>query len=108
LPDEQKALRLQAYQEFIQCVDDDPTLLNSVETGDETWYFQYDPQAKYKAWNGTHQALQNTKYFNFKSQKTHIIYKEFVPPGQMVNKEYFLEIFSRLFQRISRVKTSAA
>jgi hypothetical protein len=43
---EQKALRLQAYQEFIQFMDDDCSLLDSVVMGDEPWCFQYDPQTK--------------------------------------------------------------
>jgi hypothetical protein len=33
-----------------------------------------------------------------------IIHKEFVPPGQMVNKEYYVEVLSRLFHRIRRVR----
>jgi hypothetical protein len=35
LADEQKALRLQTCQEFIQSVDDDRSLLGSIVTGDE-------------------------------------------------------------------------
>jgi hypothetical protein len=46
LTNEQKALRWQACQEFIQSVQDDLPLLVSVITGDETWCFQYDPQTK--------------------------------------------------------------
>jgi hypothetical protein len=33
-----------------------------------------------------------------------IIHKEFVPPGQTVNKEYYVEFLSRLVQRICRVR----
>jgi hypothetical protein len=33
-----------------------------------------------------------------------IIHKEFVPPGQMVNKEYYVVVVSRLVQRIRRVR----
>jgi hypothetical protein len=43
---EQNALRLQVCQEFIQFVDDDCSLLDSVVTGDEPWCFQYDPETK--------------------------------------------------------------
>jgi hypothetical protein len=46
LTDEQKALRLKSCQEFIQPVDDDRSLLDSVVTGDKAWCFQYDPQTK--------------------------------------------------------------
>jgi hypothetical protein len=30
--------------------------------------------------------------------------KEFVPPGQTVNKEYYMEVLSRAVQRIRRVR----
>jgi hypothetical protein len=43
LTNEQKAFRLQACQEFIQSVDYDHSLLDSVVMGDEIWCFQYDP-----------------------------------------------------------------
>jgi hypothetical protein len=46
LTDEQKALRLQACQEFILSVDDDCSLLDSVLMGYEAWCFQYDPQTR--------------------------------------------------------------
>jgi Tfp pilus assembly ATPase PilU len=69
------------------------------------------PKQKGKAWNDTHQALQKTIHFYFKSQKNKvamviffnrqgIIHKEFVPPYQMVNKEYYVEVMSCLFHRI--------
>jgi hypothetical protein len=44
LTDEQIAIRLQACQEFIQFVNDDLALLDSVVMEDETWCFHYDPQ----------------------------------------------------------------
>jgi histone-lysine N-methyltransferase SETMAR len=60
------------------------------------------------------QALQDAKHFTFKSQKTEmfvtffnsggIIHKEFVPPGHMVNKEYYVKVLSHLVQRIHRVR----
>jgi hypothetical protein len=43
---EQKVLRLQACQEFIQSVDDDCSFLDSIVTGEETWCFRYDPQTR--------------------------------------------------------------
>jgi hypothetical protein len=118
LPDEQKALRLLVYQEFIQSVDDDHSLFDSHVTADKTWFFQYDPRIE-KAWSGARQAFQDTKNFDFKNQKNKVIlvtffysqgniHKEFFPPCQMVNKEYFVEILSRLVQGIHPVKTSVS
>jgi hypothetical protein len=44
-PDQEKAdLRLQAYQKFIQSVDDDRTFLDSNVMAYETWFFQRDPR----------------------------------------------------------------
>jgi hypothetical protein len=37
-------------------------------------------------------------------QQAGIIHKEFVPPGHMVNKEYYVEVFSCLVQRIHQVR----
>jgi hypothetical protein len=49
LPDEQKVLRLQAYEEFVQSAYDNRSFLDSTVRSDETWYFQYDnPEQKEK------------------------------------------------------------
>jgi histone-lysine N-methyltransferase SETMAR len=69
------------------------------------------PKQKDKAWSGTRQAPHETRNFDFKSQKNKvmlvtffnsqgIIHKEFVPPGEKVNKEYYVAVLSRLVQRI--------
>lgn len=86
----QKALRLNAYQEFFQSVYEDRSLLNSFVTGDATWCFQYDLQTKDDAWNGAHQSLQDTK-IQFQKSKDSVVCqffdKEFIPIGHMVNKD---------------------
>jgi hypothetical protein len=69
LTDEKKALRLQACQEFIQSVDDDRSLLDSIVRGDETCCFQYDPEQKDNAWNTVFQALEDKKFRFQKSNK---------------------------------------
>jgi hypothetical protein len=95
-------------------LDDNLSLLNSVVKGDDTWCFQYDLQTKRK------HVMMLTKPFktqNFLLQKSKnkvmlvtfldsqgVIHKELVPPGQMVNKECYMEILSRLVQRIHLVR----
>jgi hypothetical protein len=66
LTNEQKVLRLQACQEFIQFVNDDCSLLGSLVMGDETWCHQYDSQTKIQSmeWRSP-----SSKHFDFKSQK---------------------------------------
>jgi hypothetical protein len=116
LADEQKSLRLQACREFSRSVDVDRSLLHSVVTSDETWCFQYDPQTKRQS---TEWRLPRSPRHNkFRLQKSNnkmmlvtffdsqgIVHKEFVPPGQTVNKEYYVAALSRLVQRIRRVRS---
>jgi hypothetical protein len=58
--------------------------------------------------------ISKTKKFRFQESKNKvglvtfsdsqgIIQEEFVPPGKNVNKEYYVEVLSRLVQRIPRV-----
>jgi hypothetical protein len=61
LTDEQMSVRLQACQEFVQSMDDNRSLLDSIVMGYETWCFQYDSQTKDKTWSATRQALQDIK-----------------------------------------------
>jgi hypothetical protein len=70
LTNEQKALRLQACQEFIQSVDDDRSLLDSVVMGDETWCFQYDPQTKRQSmeWHSLSSPRQKISVSKVKKQ----------------------------------------
>ena len=43
LTPEQKEQCVLAATDFVQCTDDNPTFLNSIITGDETWCFEYEP-----------------------------------------------------------------
>jgi len=46
LSDEKKAHRMNIAQNCLEKVESDPTLLDRVMTGDESWFFQYDPKTK--------------------------------------------------------------
>jgi histone-lysine N-methyltransferase SETMAR len=46
LTDEQKQRRLTSCQDFIQSCQDNPSFLDCIVTGDESWVFQYDPETK--------------------------------------------------------------
>ncbi|KAL4136373.1 hypothetical protein QTP88_007921 [Uroleucon formosanum] len=43
---EQKHVQMSISQDCLEQVEADPTLLDRVITGDESWYFQYDPETK--------------------------------------------------------------
>ncbi|KAJ4427673.1 hypothetical protein ANN_25322 [Periplaneta americana] len=44
LTDEQKAKRMETSGDFISMCDQDPLVLKTIVTGDETWYYQFDPE----------------------------------------------------------------
>ncbi|KAJ4444890.1 hypothetical protein ANN_06688 [Periplaneta americana] len=46
LTDEQKAKRVETSGDFISMCDQDPLLLKTIVTGDETWCYQFDPESK--------------------------------------------------------------
>jgi hypothetical protein len=72
------------------------------------------PKQNDKAWNGACQALQDTqKHFQKSKSKVMLVtfsdsleisHKEFVSPGHMVNKKYYVEVLSCLVQRIRRIR----
>ena len=46
LSDEQKELREELCLDLLRCIENEPVLLNSIITCDETWVFTYDPETK--------------------------------------------------------------
>jgi len=46
LTDEQKAKRMETSGDFITMCDKDPSFLQTIITGDETWCYQFDPESK--------------------------------------------------------------
>ena len=46
LSEDQKQQRLAVCQDIIEHLEDDPDLLRRVNTGDESWIFEYDPETK--------------------------------------------------------------
>jgi hypothetical protein len=64
LTDEQKAVRLQANQKFIQSVDDDHSELGSLVTGNETWRLGVSSmiaKQKDKTWKAARKDVEDKK-----------------------------------------------
>ncbi|UYV65532.1 hypothetical protein LAZ67_3004611 [Cordylochernes scorpioides] len=111
-----KNLRVLRCQELLDLIQNEPDFLNSVVTGDESWMFEYDPESKRQrcAWH-TKSSLRPKKARMSNSRiKTMIIvffdirgivHCEFVPQGQTVNSDFYLEVLRRLKRRIARVRT---
>jgi hypothetical protein len=94
-------------QELLDQANSDENFLKNIVTGDETWVYGYDVETKTQSsqWvsetsprsKKARQVLSNVKvmliaFFDYEG----FVYHTFVPRGQTVNKEYYLEVLERL------------
>ncbi|VVC30621.1 Transposase, type 1,Winged helix-turn-helix DNA-binding domain [Cinara cedri] len=89
---EQKHERMSISQDCLEQVEADPTLLDRVITGDESWYFQYNPETKRQSQQWLSPGTARPKKARMSKSKVKtmmicffdskgIVHKEFVPPG---------------------------
>ncbi|PNF20516.1 hypothetical protein B7P43_G06298 [Cryptotermes secundus] len=115
LQNEQKQHRLEVCRELQQQLQEDPNFLSKVVTGDESWVYGYNPESKQQSsqWKSpssprpkkARQVKSNIKsmlicFFDIDG----IVHKEFVPPGQAVNKEVYHNVL--VFEGEHEEKTS--
>ncbi|GBM16163.1 hypothetical protein AVEN_126434-1 [Araneus ventricosus] len=106
LSPEQKEERVNMCRDLIGMADEDDSFLKKIVTGDETWCFLYDPQTKRQSseWKAKTSPRKEKfesdvgVFFDYDS----VIHYEFIPEGQTVNKELYLEILKRLRDAIRR------
>ena len=113
LTDEQKERRVEICQELLDRANADPDFMETIVTGDETWVYGYDVETKAQSsqWKGltsprpkkARMSRSNVKvmlitFFDCKG----IIHYEYVPNGQTVNKEFYLEVMKRLRHAVLR------
>ena len=106
LKEDQKNNRLIVCYDLREQVGHHPQILSKVVTGDETWFFSYNPETKqatsqWKTPNSpkpkkARQVRSSVKimligFFDANG----IVHKEFVPPGQSVNKKFYLKVLKR-------------
>jgi histone-lysine N-methyltransferase SETMAR len=94
--DEQKQRRLTSCQGFIQACQDNPSFLDCIVTGDESWVFQYAPEKKHQRMQWTSKSSPRPKMFRLQKSKIEtilitffdkhgVIHKKFAPQEQTVN-----------------------
>jgi len=108
-----KNTHLTLCQELKYQFESDPDFLSKVITGDKSWCYGYDPETKQASsqWKTptsprpkkARQMRSNVKmmlivFFNVRG----IVHWEFVPPGQTVNQEFYLEVLRRLRENVRR------
>jgi len=107
---DQKQRRVDIAQELNE-VNNDPDLLKTVITGDETWVYGYDVETKAQSsqWKlpeeprpkKIRKVRSNVKvlltvFFDFNG----VVHHEFLPYGRTVNKECYLEVMRRLREAV--------
>lgn len=109
----QKEHRKRVAEDMISQVSNDPTFIRRIITGDETWVYEYDmetsqqssewrfenePKPKKPRRSRSKVKVMLVVFFDCRG----VVHKEFVPDGQTVNKEYYLDVLRRLRENIRR------
>ncbi|KDR16471.1 hypothetical protein L798_08780 [Zootermopsis nevadensis] len=97
---EQKEVRKEICSDLLQRIEDEPDLLKSVITCDETWIFRYAPEVTIlsEREREMHEPFEIRSQVDIKS----VSMAEWVPSCQMVNEQYYIELFSKLGEQVSR------
>ncbi|UYV79087.1 hypothetical protein LAZ67_17001077 [Cordylochernes scorpioides] len=113
LTNEQKLCRLATCENMLEMTRTDPEWKDKIITGDETWVYDYDPETKrqYAEWRGQGE-LRPKKSRIFKSRNKvllvafldnkGIVHHEYLPAGQTVIKEMYLDILRHLREAIRK------
>jgi len=99
----------------LEQIKNDPSFLEHVITGDESWIFEYDPETKRQSQEWHTSASPSKKKERMSKSKTKsmlicffeshgIVLKEFVPQGQIVNQQFYKEVLEKLRKRVIRVR----
>ena len=118
LTDAQKEIHVTVSQELFDRSNASENFLKNVITGDVTWTYGYDVETKVQSsqWLGKlspqpkKSTLESLKcegdvdsFFNWQG----IVYYEFVPHGETVNKDFYLNVLKRLMEAVRRKRPEA-
>ena len=110
LREDQKERRCHDSREMVELINSDPAVLDALVTWDESWIYCYDPETKRQSSQWRHAGSPRPKKAR-QSKSTHkllmipffdstgMIYMHWVPTGQTVNKEYYVEVLREFRKR---------
>ena len=108
LREDQKESRCHDNWAMVELINSDPADLDALVTCDENWIYCYEPETKSSKWKhagsprpkkarqskSTHKLLM-IPFFD----STGMIYMHWIPTGQTVNKEYYVEVLREFRKR---------
>ena len=106
--EDQKERRCHDSREMVKLINSDPAVLDALVTCDENWVYCYDPEFPVEAcWLSQTQEGQTEQIHLQTSDdpffdSTSMIYMHWVPTGQTVNKEYYVEVLREFRKRLRR------
>jgi len=110
---EQKDWRLSVATNMVQEAESDENFMGQIITGDETWVCEYDPETKHQSlqWKTAdsprpkkaRQARSKVRvmlivFFDMEG----IVHYEYIPQGQTVNQQFYLQVLKHLRLAVSR------
>ena len=112
LKEDKKERRCHDSREMVELINSDPAVFDVPVTCDESWIYCYDPETKRLSSQWKHAGSPRQSKSTHKLlmipffDSTGMIYMHWVPTGQTVNKEYYVEVL-RVFRKKFRRKRPA-
>ena len=110
LREDQKEGRCHDSREMVELINSDSAVLDALVTCNESWIYCYEPETKRQISQWKHAGSPRPKKAR-QSKSTHkllmipffnstgMIYMHWVPTGQTVNEEYYVEVLSEFRKR---------
>lgn len=113
---EEKMRRKDYCADCLESCSRDPSFINRIITGDETWVFAYEPETKRQSmeWRSPGSPVKKIARMSKSKMKCMLItffdakgllHHEFVPEGETVNQYYYTDVLNRLIAKVSRKRT---
>ena len=113
LREDQKERHCHYNREMVELINSDPAVLDALVTCDESWIYCYEPETKSQSSQWKHAGSLRPKKAR-QSKSTHkllmipffdstgMIYMHWVPTGQTVHKEYYVEVLREFRKKFRR------
>ena len=115
LTEDHKTERVRCCTQLLEHHHGDPTFLERIITGDETWVYYFEPESKRRSMEWRHPTSPRTKKFKAQNSAGKImatvfwdsqgvILVDFLPKGETINSEVYIETLRKLKAKIRRVR----